>query len=491
MLSAVEKKSDQVYRWLLAYIDENKFSGNQRLPSENALCRKLGVSRETIRVAIDRLVNEGIVYKIKGSGTYFHREKVMTRDLNTEGALYKIGLILQGQDTSANSGLIEGVRSVLTQERVDLHVFLTDNKFCNERRCLETVVHQNFHGFIVDGVKSSILSPNLDCYKELYRRKIPVIFYNNFYRNLRCPRVTINDIECAHQLIGRLIDAGHSNIAGIFVYDNYQSVEKFQGMAEAMRSRGLDLNDDYIKWCISDEAHNERYVRSIERFLKSIPKCTAIVCCNYIIYRLVMKTLQKMGKTVPEDYSLVCFDYSEETYRQEDVTCSVEQGFEMGRQLALRLMRRPKLHLCHEAHSLRWSFHLEDHKGKIKVLPEAVLLSGRISLSVLLCQKACSSLQARKRIGKELTICSAEAVTSSGIPVAPASAPAERLIRAGCTFRRAFSPLFQKHPAYGRVQCIFDGTVAQISQLPLIQNIKVTGIKASIAFHCEIMSTGA
>ena len=83
MLSAVEKKSDQVYRWLLAYIDENKFSGNQRLPSENALCRKLGVSRETIRVAIDQLVAEGLVYKLKGSGTYFHREKVMTRDLNT------------------------------------------------------------------------------------------------------------------------------------------------------------------------------------------------------------------------------------------------------------------------------------------------------------------------------------------------------------------------------------------------------------------------
>ena len=75
MLSAVEKKSDQVYRWLLAYIDENKFSGNQRLPSENALCRKLGVSRETIRVAIDQLVAEGLVYKLKGSGTYFHQKK--------------------------------------------------------------------------------------------------------------------------------------------------------------------------------------------------------------------------------------------------------------------------------------------------------------------------------------------------------------------------------------------------------------------------------
>ena len=67
------------------------------------------------------------------------------------------------------------------------------------------------------------------------------------------------------------------------MYDNYQSVDKFQGMAEAMRDSGLELKDDYIKWCISDEAHNESYVRAIEKFLKGIPKCTAIVCCNYII----------------------------------------------------------------------------------------------------------------------------------------------------------------------------------------------------------------
>ena len=50
-----EKKFQRVYRWLLVYIEENKFSGNQKLPSENALCRKLQVSRETIRRAIDRL----------------------------------------------------------------------------------------------------------------------------------------------------------------------------------------------------------------------------------------------------------------------------------------------------------------------------------------------------------------------------------------------------------------------------------------------------
>ncbi len=345
-MTGSEKKTDQVYRWLIAYIDENRFSSNQKLPSENALCRRLNMSRETIRCAIDRLVQEGIVYKIKGSGTYFYKEKVLLRDMSSENALRKIGLVLQGQDTTANSDLIDGVRSVFAEDSVDLHVFLTDNKFSNERRCLQTVVHQNFDGFIVDGVKASIMSPNLDCYKELYRRRIPVIFYNNYYKDLRYPHVIINDMICADNLIGQLIDAGHRRIAGIFLYDNYQSVEKFHGMAAAMQSRNVELLDDYIKWCISDEAHNQSYTRSIEKFLKGIPDCTAIVCCNYIIYKLVRQVLDKMGKQVPRDFSLVCFDYSGDDWKEEGITCSVEQGYEMGRQLAIRLMEMIDNHDC-------------------------------------------------------------------------------------------------------------------------------------------------
>ena len=218
-MAVSDRKSEQVYRWLLAYIDENKFSGNQKLPSENALCRRLNVSRETVRVAMDQLVQEGLIYRVKGSGTYFNKDQALSRELSDKNAKWKIGLILQGQDPNANSKLIDGIRSVLAEQRVDLHIFLTDNKFSNERRCLQTVVHQNFQGFIVDGVKASIMSPNLDCYQELYRRRIPVIFYNNYYKNLRYPRVIVNDMECAEKLVGRLIQAGHKRIAGIFVYD--------------------------------------------------------------------------------------------------------------------------------------------------------------------------------------------------------------------------------------------------------------------------------
>ena len=332
------KKAEEVYRWLMAYIDENKFSGNLRLPSENALCRRLDVSRETVRCALDRIAREGLVCRVKGSGTYINKETALSRELGSGSAPMKIGLILQGQDTKANSELLKGIKSVLPAEQVDFRVFFTDNKFANERNCLQTVVHQNFSGFIIDGVKASLLNPNLDCYQEIYRRRIPVIFYNNYYKNLRYPRVIVNDKECADRLIGLLIERGHRLIAGIFVYDNYQSIEKFQGTAEAMQKRGVEFQDDYIKWCVSNEAHDQSFARSIDRFLKGLPKYTAIVCCNYIIYRLVRRVLAEQGKRVPEDCSLVCFDYSADDWEQEGITCSVHQGEKMGVLVATRLM---------------------------------------------------------------------------------------------------------------------------------------------------------
>lgn len=336
---AFNKKSEQVYNWILVYIDKNKFSDNWKLPSEHSLCRRLDVSRETVRAAMEQLVKEGLIYKIKGSGTFVNKEMALSRELATGNAKCKIGLILQGQDSSANSDLIQGVKDTLLEDEYDLRIFLTDNKFSNERKCLQSVMEQDFYGFIVDGVKASILNPNLDCYREISERKIPIIFYNNYYKNLRYPKVIVDDLACANQLTRLLIDAGHREIAGIFVYDNYQSIEKFQGMITTIHQCGLELEDDYIKWCISDEAHDERFAKSISKFLKGLPKCTAIVCCNYIIYRLVRGVLEKEGKRVPEDYSLVCFDYSEGGWEEDGVTCSVHQGYEMGCQVAEHLMK--------------------------------------------------------------------------------------------------------------------------------------------------------
>ncbi|WP_159458169.1 MULTISPECIES: GntR family transcriptional regulator [Listeria] len=51
-------------------IQEGAYEVNEQLPFEKDLCKAYNASRITIRKAMDMLVNEGLIYKRRGSGSY-------------------------------------------------------------------------------------------------------------------------------------------------------------------------------------------------------------------------------------------------------------------------------------------------------------------------------------------------------------------------------------------------------------------------------------
>jgi len=63
--------------YILKMIDREEYSIDQAIPSERVLIDQFGISRITIRKAIDELVNEGYLYRIQGKGTFVkgHVEK--------------------------------------------------------------------------------------------------------------------------------------------------------------------------------------------------------------------------------------------------------------------------------------------------------------------------------------------------------------------------------------------------------------------------------
>jgi len=61
---------------LLGYIEDRKYTPGQQLPTESELCRIFGVSRTTIRLALNQLKLEGHIYQIQGKGTFVSLPKV-------------------------------------------------------------------------------------------------------------------------------------------------------------------------------------------------------------------------------------------------------------------------------------------------------------------------------------------------------------------------------------------------------------------------------
>ena len=195
-----QKKYVLVYNYLRIYIDQNKFTLNNRLPSENFLCGKFSVSRETVRTTMKMLIDEGRAFTVKGSGTYFDRNSALKEQDSSDTSLTRIGFITQGRDYNTSSNLVRGIKDSLKDDSIVLKIFMTDNKLSSERQCLESC-RDGFDGLIVDGVKASIMNPNRDLYEKLDRRGIRMIFFNNYYMNTAYPRVIIDDALCADELV--------------------------------------------------------------------------------------------------------------------------------------------------------------------------------------------------------------------------------------------------------------------------------------------------
>ena len=66
----------QLKNSLLMQITSNQLAPHQQLPSERELCEQFGVSRTTVRQAINEMIHEGLVYSRAGKGTFVSEPKI-------------------------------------------------------------------------------------------------------------------------------------------------------------------------------------------------------------------------------------------------------------------------------------------------------------------------------------------------------------------------------------------------------------------------------
>ncbi len=71
-------RNRQAEQYLRELIGQEKYRAGALLPNEVELARTLGVARNTVRAAMDRLVREGLISRKKGVGTCVNRAPIAT-----------------------------------------------------------------------------------------------------------------------------------------------------------------------------------------------------------------------------------------------------------------------------------------------------------------------------------------------------------------------------------------------------------------------------
>lgn len=302
-----DAKYQKVVDWVRQNIENGTFRPGDRLMSENEMSEKFGLSRQTIRRATGELVNQKLVTRLQGSGTYIGDR--LPDSLQGSRRFMNIAVISTFNESYIFPGILKGIAGALTEKGYATQVFFTDNRLYREQAILEQLLEKdNIDGLIVEPVKSALPNPNLPLYRKLLDRSIPVICFNTFYRDLKVPCVRIDDTRAAFMATEILLQAGHERIGGIFKADDGQGALRYQGFLEAMHKAGRRPSQDSVLWLDTPAASDMN--RFGDYLFSRFEGCTGIVCYNdQIAYQLIQMALER-GIKVPEELSAVGIDDS-------------------------------------------------------------------------------------------------------------------------------------------------------------------------------------
>lgn len=293
------------YEIIVDYIHKKIEDGNlkpgDKMPSENALKARFNLSRETVRHAMATLENEGIILRVRGSGTYVKKRRI--DDSN------RIAVVTTYVDNYIFPPIIKGIEEVLTQNGYVMQLSFTNNRFERERQVLEEIIAKDdIAGIIIEPSMSALPNPNRDLYDKIINRGINVIFINANYKEANIPFISLDDENAGYESCKYLISKGHTKIGALLKMDDSQGHLRLSGYRRAMTEAGILVKDEHILWY--DTVDGADFYKLKDRMLDRFKDCTAVFCYNDLAAMSLTNILIDEGIKVPEQISVIGVDDS-------------------------------------------------------------------------------------------------------------------------------------------------------------------------------------
>ncbi|OUQ78569.1 GntR family transcriptional regulator [Flavonifractor sp. An100] len=331
-------KYQQVADVLRGEIAEGLYQKRMLLPTEQVLCQQFNVSRQTIRQALSVLASEGYIQRKQGSGSH-----ILKRDEGLSAPRRTVAVVTTYISNYIFPSILREIETVLSANNGAPTLYATQNQVSSERRILQSLLDGELpDGILVEGTKTGLPNPNLDLYRKLISRGVPMVFMHGIYPELSDSLSVLDDnYGGGRQLVEYLYAKGHRSIAGIFKNDDIQGLQRYAGYTDALRDLGLPLEDQRVLWYNTESKElflsgDAFWDLAGDMFLN----CSALVCYNDEIASRLVSLLLKRGVRIPEEVAVVSFDNSQYSELSVLPITSLSHGeYNVGRMAAELLIR--------------------------------------------------------------------------------------------------------------------------------------------------------
>lgn len=315
---AGQKKTMVKYMHIVEQIKENIARGilvpQDQLPSENELMAEFGVSSITVRKAMETMVRQGIVYRVKGKGTYVADPQSGQESADDCRKVYLIFDVEAALDASLTR-IVQGIQRYYQNKKSQL--VLENYAFCEEY-LRDGQGKKEDAGFIIY-ISAMDDEKKLENLRRLSNAGVKFVCIDRYLGHYPVNYVGCNNHDGAYSAVEHLVGLGHRQIG--FVYERPEissEKERFDGYANAMTDHGLKEHITQPYTVVEMES-------CIQALLAH--RHSAMVCANDFTAAALIKALKDAGMEVPRDVSVVGFDDAE-TYRfHQPALTTIRQDF--------------------------------------------------------------------------------------------------------------------------------------------------------------------
>ncbi|CAJ1229885.1 substrate-binding domain-containing protein [Lactiplantibacillus xiangfangensis] len=306
-------KYEILYQRLRMAILRGEYAPNDRLPSENAVAIKYGVSRITSKRALNDLAAADLVYRVRGGGTYVKPHKSTTQR--------QILLVLPFPKTTAFGDYQSGIRATLKDTTWELKLMANEDFLKLDMSTLA----QSYAGIIY---YPQNLATEMPVLMGLHAQRLPLVVLDKRPSALAVPSVVSDNVAGGSRACDHLQALGHQRIAFLPATPFWQTFtgtvsDRFMGYFNELTLNKVDPTLP-LRWAqalqaCSDAGQLQAYIHA--------QGITALIAENDVIALRAMHQLQELNPKIMQHLALIGFDNLPAAEKNKPALTTVVQDF--------------------------------------------------------------------------------------------------------------------------------------------------------------------
>ncbi len=249
-----------------------------------------------------------------------------------------IGVIIPEMVHHFFSSVISGIEDVAYDEGYNVMICQSNESYTREVSNTAALLSSRVDGMLISVSRETAQFDHLE---NLYRKNMPLVFFDRAYEGIDVSKVVVDDYDGAYRATEHLIKQGCRNIYHLAGPESL-SISKLRkdGYIHALEAYNQPVHENHIVPC--GLLRNDGY-ETIKKMIAEGTIPDAIFAVSDPVAIGAILAYREAGIPVPEKVAIVGFsDEPITSVIQPPLTTMAQPGYEMGRQAAQLLLKRMK-----------------------------------------------------------------------------------------------------------------------------------------------------